>query len=149
MKDLLIQRDAFLLDMHHVFKVDTFGKGTYNITSEVESFVRSCLVKSGQCCVFIRHTSCSLVLMEDGDPKSRSDLLAFFDKLVPDSTPYFEHTDEGSDDMPSHIKMVLTNPSTTIPIIDGELMLGTWQSLYLFEHRRAAHTRSIIVSVIS
>ena len=139
---------VFFQSMHQIFQLPTYGKGTYNITREVENFVRTCSVRSGQCCVFIRHTSCSLVLMEDGDPQSREDLLAYFDKLVPENIPYFKHTDEGPDDMPSHIKMVLTNPSTTIPIIDGELMLGTWQSLYLFEHRRAPHTRSIIVSVV-
>lgn len=86
--------------------------------------------------------------MENGDPRSRTDLENYFEQLVPEDTPYFIHTDEGPDDMPSHIKMVLTNPSTTIPIIDSSLMLGTWQSLYLFEHRHAPHTRTIIVSVV-
>ncbi len=134
--------------MHHIFQVNTHGKGTYDITREVEQFVKTLDISSGQCCVFIRHTSCSLVLMENGDPRSRRDLEEYFERLVPEDTPYFIHTDEGPDDMPSHIKMVLTNPSTTIPVIDGSLMLGTWQSLYLFEHRRAAHRRSVIVSVV-
>lgn len=134
--------------MHQIFQINTHGKGTYDITREVENFVNECGVSDGQCCVFTRHTSCSLVLMENGDPRSRRDLEEYFERLVPEDTPYFIHTDEGPDDMPSHIKMVLTNPSTTVPIIDGALVLGTWQSLYLFEHRKAPHRRSIIVSVI-
>ena len=134
--------------MHHIFKLHTNGKGTYDITREVEKFLNSLgHLSSGQCCVFTPHTSCSLVLMENGDPRSRRDLEEYFDHLVPEDTPYFQHTDEGPDDMPSHIKMALTTPSITIPVIDGNLMLGTWQSIYLFEHRNAPHSRSIIVSI--
>ncbi len=134
--------------MNQTFQVPTNGKGTYDITREVEDFVSGLDISSGQCCVFTPHTSCSLVLMENGDPRSRRDLEEYFERLVSEDTPYFIHTDEGPDDMPSHIKMVLTNPSTTIPIINGRLTLGTWQSIYLFEHRRASHQRTIIVSVV-
>ena len=134
--------------MHHSFQVNTYGKGTYDITKEVKEFVKQYYVSSGQCCVFSRHTSCSLVIMENGDPKSRDDLEEYFERLVPEDTPYFAHTDEGPDDMPSHIRMVLTTPTTTIPVIDGELMLGTWQSIYLFEHRKSQHCRKMILSIV-
>jgi len=134
--------------MHHTFEVNTYGKGTYDITKEVVKFAEEHNIASGQCCVFSRHTSCSLVIMENGDPRSREDLEEYFERLVPEDTPYFAHTDEGPDDMPSHIRMVLTTPTCTIPVIDGKLMLGTWQSIYLFEHRKAQHRRKVILSIV-
>lgn len=134
--------------MHKVISVSTNGKGTYDITREVEEIIAHSGVQDGQVCVFVQHTSASLVFMENGDPRSRRDLEEYFERLVPEDTPYFIHTDEGPDDMPSHIRMVLSNPSQTIPIIDGQPALGIWQSLYLFEHRRAPHRRSIIVSIV-
>lgn len=130
------------------FTVATGGKGTYEITDEVLSIVRASGVKNGLATVFVRHTSCSLVVMENADPSAREDLHAYFDRLVPEDEPYFVHTCEGPDDMPSHIRMVLTDVDKNVPVIDGQLALGTWQGLFLFEHRRAAHTRRIAVSVI-
>ena len=130
------------------FQVRTNGKGTYEVTSELGGIVRQSGVKSGVATVFVQHTSCSLVIMENADPSARTDLHAFFDHLVPEDTPYFVHTYEGPDDMPSHIRMCLTDVDKNIPVIGGRPVLGTWQGLFLFEHRRAPHTRKIAVSVM-
>jgi secondary thiamine-phosphate synthase enzyme len=131
-----------------VFSVSTRGKGTYEVTDEVAAIVRGSEVKNGLATIFVRHTSCSLIVMENADPSAREDLHAYFDRLVPEDEPYFVHTCEGPDDMPSHIRMVLTDVDKNVPIIDGQLALGTWQGLFLFEHRRAPHTRRIVVSVL-
>jgi secondary thiamine-phosphate synthase enzyme len=130
------------------FSVATRGKGTYEITDRVEAIVRASGVRQGVATVFVRHTSCSLVIMENADPSARTDLHAYFDQLVPEDAPYFIHTYEGPDDMPSHIRMALTGVDKNIPVIDGRLALGTWQGIYLFEHRRAAHSREMVVSVL-
>ena len=114
------------------FSIATRGKGTYEITATV----------------FEQHTSASLVIYENADPSARTDLHSFFDHLVPEDTPYFVHTHEGPDDMPSHLRMALTRTSEVIPVMNGRLALGTWQGIFLFEHRRAPHTRSIVVSVV-
>jgi secondary thiamine-phosphate synthase enzyme len=98
--------------------------------------------------VFVQHTSCSLMVMENADPTARRDLEEFFDRLVPEDVDYFTHGSEGSDDMPSHIRTVLTRTSETIPIVDGQMHLGTWQGIFLFEHRRAPHRRSVFVTTI-
>ena len=130
------------------FSVATRGKGTYEITDRVEALVRSGGVRTGTATVFVRHTGCSLVIYENADPSARTDLHAFFDRLVPEDTPYFVHTAEGPDDMPSHLRMVLTRTSEAVPVIDGRLALGTWQGIFLFEHRRAPHSREVVVSVV-
>jgi len=130
------------------FSVSTRGKGTYEITREVEAIVRDSGVQNGTATVFVQHTSCSLVIMENADPSARTDLHAFFDRLVPENEPYYVHTCEGPDDMPSHIRMCLTDVDKNIPIINGRMTLGTWQGIFLFEHRRASHTRRIAVSVL-
>ena len=122
------------------------GKGTYEITREVEEGVRESGLTDGLASVFVRHTSCSLVLMENADPTARRDLERFMDDLVPDDYPHFIHTYEGPDDMPSHIKMALTRSSETIPFADGKLLLGTWQGVFLWEHRLARHRRKINLS---
>ena len=129
------------------FVVSTTGKGTYEITEEIESIVSKSNINEGVATVFVRHTSCSLIVMENADFSARTDLHAFFDELVPEDTPYFVHTYEGGDDMPSHIRMCLTDVDKNIPIIEGKMVLGTWQGLFLFEHRRAPHKRSIAVAV--
>jgi secondary thiamine-phosphate synthase enzyme len=98
--------------------------------------------------VFVRHTSASLVIMENADPSARRDLEMFFDKLVPENTPWFIHTLEGPDDMPSHIRMALTRTSETIPIHDGRMTLGTWQGIFIFEHRSTPHQREIFLTVM-
>lgn len=130
------------------FSLRTQGKGTYEITREIDSIVLSSGIRQGTVTVFVQHTSASLVIMENADPSARQDLEAFFDHLVPEDTPYFVHTYEGPDDMPSHIRMALTRSSEVIPIIDGSMTLGTWQGIFLFEHRRAPHQRRISVAVV-
>src|SRR2546423_328008 len=132
---------------NETFEVRTKGKGTYEITDEVEKIVRQSKIGTGTATVFVRHTSCSLVLMENAAPAARRDLEKFFERLVPETADY-EHDDEGPDDSTSHIRMALTRTSEVVPIVDGGLQLGTWQGIFLFEHRRAAHTRKIIVTVI-
>ena len=130
------------------FTVRTHGKGTTEITREVAGIVTGSGVRNGTVTVFVRHTSASLVIMENADPSARRDLELFFDKLVPKNTPWFIHTQEGPDDMPSHIRMALTRTSEVIPVMAGRMTLGTWQGIFLFEHRRDPHRREIAVSVI-
>ena len=127
--------------------VETQGKGTYEITQEVAEVVRSSGVSEGSVTVFVRHTSASLVIMENADPSARTDLEEFFERLVPEDSDYFIHTMEGPDDMPSHIRMALTRTSEVIPVTRGRMVLGTWQGIFVFEHRRARHRREIVVSV--
>jgi secondary thiamine-phosphate synthase enzyme len=129
--------------------IRTRGQGTFEITDEVAKIVRRASVGSGLANVFCQHTSCSLVIMENADPTARQDLEHWLNRLVPEDDPEFRHTAEGSDDMPSHIKMALTRTSETIPIADGRLVLGTWQGLFLWEHRRAPHTRRLTVTIVS
>ena len=135
-----------------VYKKDwnykTKGKGTYEITKEVELGLHDSGLSDGVVSVFVRHTSCSLVLMENADPTARLDLENFMEKLVPEDYPDFVHTLEGPDDMPSHVKMALTRTSETIPFTNGRLQLGTWQGLFLWEHRSAPHSRTLIFSYI-
>ncbi len=128
--------------------VSTQGKGTYELTDEVAACVSRSQVQRGSVTVFVRHTSCSLILMENAEPGARRDLEEFFERLVPEDTPYFEHTAEGGDDSTSHIRSVLTRSSEVIPIADGRMQLGTWQGIFLFEHRRAPHRRQIALSVL-
>jgi secondary thiamine-phosphate synthase enzyme len=130
------------------FSVRTHGKGTTEITRETAAIVSRSGIRHGTVTVFVRHTSASLVIMENADPSARRDLEKFFEKLVPEDTPWFIHTQEGPDDMPSHIRMALTRTSEVIPIINGRMALGTWQGIFLFEHRRAPHHREIAVSVV-
>jgi secondary thiamine-phosphate synthase enzyme len=130
------------------FTISSSGKGTYEITDKVESLVRESRIQNGTVTIFVQHTSCSLIVMENADPSARRDLEEFFDRLVPEVTAYFEHNSEGADDMPSHIRMVLTRTSETIPIMDGRMQLGTWQGVFLFEHRRAPHKRKIALTII-
>jgi secondary thiamine-phosphate synthase enzyme len=133
---------------HAEFTVATTGKGTHEITAQVAQIVRASEVRTGTATIFVQHTSASLIIFENADPTARADLESYFDRLVPEEADYFVHTLEGTDDMPSHIRMVLTRSAEAIPIADGRLTLGTWQGIYLFEHRRAPHQRHISVSVI-
>jgi secondary thiamine-phosphate synthase enzyme len=130
------------------FSIATRGKGTYEITAEVERIVRNAGVNAGTATVLIQHTSASLVIYENADRSARSDLHAFFERLVPEDEDYYQHTAEGCDDTTSHLRMALTRTSEVIPIMAGQLALGTWQGIFVFEHRRAPHTRHIAVSVI-
>jgi secondary thiamine-phosphate synthase enzyme len=128
--------------------VTTSGAGLYEITREVSAFLASSGPETGLLTAFCRHTSASLVIQENADPDVQRDLIAFFNRLVPDGDPLFVHTMEGPDDMPAHVKSALTQTSLSIPIANGALALGTWQGLYLFEHRRAPHTRKIVLHVV-
>jgi len=130
------------------FSIRTHGKGTLEITRETAAIVARSGIRNGTVTVFVRHTSASLVIMENADPSARRDLELFFEKLVPENTPWFIHTQEGPDDMPSHIRMALTRTSEVIPVMNGRMTLGTWQGIFLFEHRRPPHHREIAVSVV-
>ena len=125
----------------------TVGKGTVEITGEVQEVLRSSGLQFGTASIFVQHTSCSLVIMENADPSARRDLEVFMDDLVPDNYPKFIHTHEGPDDMPSHIKMALTRTTEVIPFNNGKLALGTWQGIFLWEHRVQPHNRRIVLSM--
>jgi secondary thiamine-phosphate synthase enzyme len=129
-------------------QIRTKGKGTYEFTDQVTKIVLESGIRSGIATVFLRHTSASLILFENADPSARVDLKEYFERLAPEGQDYFSHTLEGPDDMPSHLRTVLTRSSEVIPVAHGELQLGTWQGIFLFEHRRDAHTRHIIVNVL-
>ncbi len=132
----------------HSIRVPTRGKGTYEITSDVERIVAVSGVTTGTVTVFLRHTSASLVIYENADPSAREDLHTWFERMVPEDMPDMVHTMEGPDDTSSHLRMVLTRTSETIPIARGQMTLGTWQGIFVFEHRRAAHTRTVDISVM-
>jgi len=123
------------------------GPGLHEITDEVSVVVQDSGTLDGLCTVFLRHTSASLVIQENADPSARRDLEAWFDRLVPERDSIYTHTAEGPDDMPAHIKTALTASTLSIPIADGSLVLGTWQGIYLWEHRRPARTRQLVVHI--
>ena len=127
--------------------VETRGKGLHEITDRVRDVVSRCGVDDGLCTVFIRHTSASLTIQENADPSARRDLEDWIERHVPEGDPHFTHTAEGPDDMPSHIRAALTDVSLSIPVMDGRMVLGTWQGIYVWEHRRAGHARRIVVRV--
>jgi secondary thiamine-phosphate synthase enzyme len=122
-------------------------RGLNEITDEVERVVAEAAIAIGMCTVFIRHTSASIVIQENADPAVLRDLEAFLSRLVPDGDRLFTHVAEGPDDMPSHVKAALTRTSEQIPVVDGRLGLGTWQGVYVWEHRKAAHRRTVLVHV--
>ncbi len=125
----------------------TCGPGLYEITAPVAAIVEATGLTEGVCTVFVRHTSASLTIQENADPSARRDLEEWLQRLVPENDALFTHTDEGPDDMPSHIKAALTSTCLTIPLIDGGLGLGSWQGIYLWEHRRAPKVRQVLVHV--
>lgn len=133
--------------MQEILSIRTQGRSTIDVTNEVEQLVSKSNIKNGLCNLFIQHTSASLILCENADPDVRVDLENFMQQMVKDGDPLFRHTAEGPDDMPAHIRSVLTSSSLTIPIADGKCLLGTWQGVYLWEHRLNAHVRKIIVTV--
>ena len=129
------------------FEVRTKGKGTYEVTEGIQEIVQRSKISTGTVSAFVQHTSCSLVIMEDAAPAARRDLEKFFERLVPEDADY-EHDDEGPDDSTSHIRMALTRTSEVIPLANSRMQLGTWQGIFLFEHRRSPHTRKIVVTVM-
>lgn len=129
----------------HTLQIATKGQGFYDITGDVSALLAECA--AGLCNVFVQHTSASLLVQENADPTVRSDLSSFLARLIDDES--FEHTDEGPDDMPAHVKSALLKTSETLPVTNGRLALGTWQALYLVEHRHRPHTRKIVVTLYS
>ena len=123
------------------------GPGLHECTDEVVAVVRTSGVVDGLCTIFVRHTSASLIIQENADPSAGRDMQAWLDRLVPEGDPLYTHVDEGPDDMPAHVKSLLTNTSISVPVLQGTLALGTWQGIYLWEHRRSRSSRSIVVSV--
>jgi secondary thiamine-phosphate synthase enzyme len=127
--------------------VETSAQGLTEITANVAAIVRAAEVEEGLCTLFLRHTSASLVIQENADPTARSDLERWLNRLVPEGDPFYEHDAEGPDDMPSHIKAALTASSVSIPIHNKKLLLGTWQGIYLWEHRRRGSRRELVVHI--
>lgn len=130
---------------HHVMQVSTTGAGLYEVTRTAGAFLAELGVSNGLLTAFCRHTSASLLIQENADPDVQRDLQVFFQRLVPEGMDWVVHDSEGPDDMPAHIKTALTQTSIGIPVVNGRMVLGTWQGLYLFEHRRAPHTRQIVL----
>lgn len=130
------------------FGLNTRGRGTYDITDRIQDAVRQSGVSTGLCHVFIHHTSAGVMLCENADPTVRRDLEAWMTRIVPDGDPLFQHQDEGPDDMPAHVRTVLTRSELSVPISGGRCALGTWQGIYLWEHRTAGHQRQVTVTVM-
>lgn len=128
-------------------KIITKGQGLYEFTSDIVKHINNIKIKNGLLTVYVKHTSCSLLIQENADNDVQKDLLSFFSKIVPENENYI-HQSEGSDDMPAHIKSALTQTSLSIPIENFEITLGTWQGIYLFEHRKSSHTRIIKIHLI-
>jgi secondary thiamine-phosphate synthase enzyme len=133
----------------HQLHIATQGKGLYDFTREIESWLRDTQTQTGLLTVFCQHTSASLVIQENADPDVVTDLADFFSRLVPEDTRLYRHTAEGPDDMTSHIRSALTQTQVSIPIRNGKLALGTWQGVYLFEHRERAHRRSVVLHLLA
>jgi secondary thiamine-phosphate synthase enzyme len=132
----------------HTLVIATRGKGLYPFTRDVAKWISSTGVQSGLLTLFIQHTSASLVIQENADPDVVLDLAGFFERLVPENDPRYRHTTEGPDDMPSHIRSALTQSHLSIPLVEGRMALGTWQGIYLFEHRTSAQRRSVVAQII-
>ena len=132
----------------HRISISTEGQRLYEFTDALESFVRQSRIETGLLTAFVRHTSCSLLIQENADPDVQTDLLGFFRRLVPEGMDWLVHTTEGPDDMPAHIKAALTQTSIGIPVVGGAPVLGTWQGIYLFEHRRRPHRREVVLHII-
>jgi secondary thiamine-phosphate synthase enzyme len=130
------------------FVIKTDGPGLYEFTDQMRVVVGQCGIDEGLVTLICRHTSCSLLIQENADPDVQTDLRAFFSKLIPEGSGWMVHTTEGPDDMPAHIKSALTQTSLSIPVLNGRMVLGTWQGIYLFEHRRAPHRREVAVHIL-
>jgi secondary thiamine-phosphate synthase enzyme len=134
--------------MMKTLSIETRGRGLTDITQKVVAVVAQSGIQSGLCSVFVRHTSASLVIQENADPAVLRDLERWLGRLAPESDDAYEHDAEGPDDMPAHLRSAVTRSSETIPVAGGALLLGTWQGIYLWEHRRAAHAREVVVTVL-
>ena len=136
-----------MIDQHE-FTLSTDGRGTYDLTAEIQRAVTASGIRTGICHVFVRHTSASLMLCENADPAVRRDLETFMQRQVPDGDPMFTHTAEGPDDMPAHVRSILTQNDLNLPVADGACALGPWQGVYLWEHRLAPHRRSVLLTIV-
>jgi len=143
-----VDRGAALRQVFHELKVPTRGRGLYEITGQVKTWISQTKIKNGLLTLHLRHTSASLLIQENADPDVRRDLEAFFSRLVPDGDRLFIHTAEGEDDMPAHIRSAFTAVNLSLPLRDGEMALGTWQGIYLWEHRHIPHVRTIALHLI-
>jgi len=132
----------------HEISIQTRGRGLLNINHEIVSWAHEQGMRTGLLTVFIRHTSASLVIQENADPDVLRDLSAFLDRLVPDGDPLYRHSSEGDDDMPAHIRSALTQTQIAVPLVEGRLVLGTWQDIYLFEHRTSPHHRKVVLHLL-
>lgn len=132
----------------HRLRVNTEGKGLYPITRDIAAWISETKIEAGLLTIFCQHTSASLMIQENADPDVVLDLKDYFERIAPENDPHYRHTTEGSDDMPAHIRTALTHTSLTIPVIGGRMALGTWQGIYLFEHRAGPHRRSIVLHLI-
>jgi len=139
---------AALKQFSHRLRVDTHGKGLYEITRPLALWLTACAIDTGLLTVFVQHTSASLTIQENADPDVQHDLNAFFNRLVKEDDSLYRHTCEGPDDMPAHIRAALTLTQLSIPVESGRLALGTWQGVYLFEHRAAAHRRNVVLHLL-
>ncbi len=137
-----------LSQLIHELVIPTRGRGFYEFTDEVAALVRRSGFKSGVATLLVRHTSASLLIQENADPEVRRDLERFFARLVPDGDPLFRHTSEGDDDMPAHVRSAMTAVQLSLPFAAGDLLLGTWQGIYLWEHRRQSHRRTVAVHLL-
>jgi secondary thiamine-phosphate synthase enzyme len=134
--------------LHHTFEIATRSQGLYDFTAEVVNWINASGLRDGLLTLFVRHTSASLIVQENADPDVQGDLQRFLTRLVPEGDPIYRHTQEGPDDMPAHIRAVLTSTQLSIPVRSGRLVLGVWQGIYLFEHRRAGHRREVAAHLL-
>ena len=139
---------AAMRQAFHEIAVTTRGKGLYAFTQQVRNWVQASGIRQGLLTLYIRHTSASLLIQENYDPTVQTDLARFLSRLVPEGDPIYEHTLEGPDDMPAHVRAALTQTHLAIPVVDSKALLGTWQGIYVFEHRRAAQTRSVVLHLL-
>tara|TARA_Y100001936_G_scaffold157121_1_gene153395 strand:+ start:1001 stop:1420 length:420 start_codon:yes stop_codon:yes gene_type:complete len=130
------------------FSIATKGRGIYNISSKIENWVQNQSIRSGLLTLFIPHTSASLLIQENADPDVLKDLNSFFNRLIPDGDPLYDHQAEGPDDMPAHIRSALTQTQISIPVKENKMGLGIWQGIYLFEHRTSPHTRNVLLHLL-
>ena len=139
---------AAMRQAFHEIAVTTRGKGLYAFTQQVRNWVQASGIRQGLLTLYIRHTSASLLIQENVDPTVQTDLERFLSRLVPEGDPIYEHTLEGPDDMPAHVRAALTQTHLAIPVVDSKALLGAWQGIYVFEHRRAAQTRSVVLHLL-
>lgn len=132
----------------HSVEIRTGGKGLYDFTEKISSWLRECAIRTGLLTVFVQHTSASLTVQENADPDVVKDLNDFFGRIAPEDNRLYRHTIEGPDDMPAHIRAALTLTQLSVPVIDGRMALGTWQGIYLFEHRARAHRRTVALHLL-